>query len=251
MRRARRHRAAACAIGAAAVLAPAAIAASAEARVTSVVIERVLKVTGSDGKDRVRITCVAGNAKVNGSNPAGGAVNCSSIVEVDATTGAGRDVIDFSGITSEFGEAKFPGFGVGTGTAALGGDGNDRYIPSRVAFNLFFGEAGNDRARGGPARDLLNGGPGDDDLRGGDGRDTLIGQTGDDRLAGGTESDLLNGGLGDDALFGEPGADILGGGPGRDKLRGGPGRDRLVGGAGKDNLRGGPGKDREIEKDPK
>lgn len=247
MRRARRHSLAALAIGATALFAA---APAAEAEVSSVVLGKVLSVTGSDGKDRLRVTCEKGSAQVNGSNPVGGAVSCSAIHEVDATMGGGPDLIDFSGITSDFGEAKFPGFGVGTGTAALGGAGNDRYVPSQVAFNLFLGEAGDDRARGGPARDLLNGGAGEDDLGGVGGRDTLIGQTGDDRLAGGLESDLLNGGIGDDSLFGEPGADVLGGGPGKDKLRGGPGRDRLVGGADKDDLQGGAGKDTEIEKDP-
>ena len=138
MRRARRHRAAACAIGASAFFA---LAPAAEAEVSSVVLGKVLNITGSDGKDRARVTCDKGSAKVNGSNPVGGAVNCSAIVEVDATMGGGPDLIDFSGITSDFGEARFPGFGVGTGTAALGQDGNDRYVPSRVAFNVFFGGA--------------------------------------------------------------------------------------------------------------
>jgi len=229
-----------------------ALAAQVDAKVTSAVVDRVLQLQGSEGKDRVRVACDAsGNAKVNGANPDGGAVACSAIFEVDATMGGGSDVIDFSGISSAFGEARFPGFGVGTGTAAIGGAGNDRYIPSPVAFNLFFGEAGDDRARGGPARDVLNGGAGSDDLDGADGRDSLIGGGGDDRLLGGPGGDLLAGGEGDDALFGEAGGDVLGGGPGRDKLRGGPGRDRLVGGAGKDDLRGGSGKDTEIENDPK
>ena len=249
MRRARSQRAAACAIGVA--VATMALAAPADAKVMSEVVDSVLQVQGSEGKDRARVTCDAsGNAKVNGANPDGGAVACSAIFEVDATMAGGSDVIDFSGISSAFGEARFPGFGVGTGTAAIGGAGNDRYIPSPVAFNLFFGEAGDDRARGGPARDILNGGPGSDDLDGADGRDSLIGEAGDDRLTGGTAGDLLAGGNGNDSLFGEPGADVLGGGPGRDKLRGGPGRDRLVGGSDKDDLRGGSGKDTEIEKDP-
>jgi len=253
MRKAHRHRAVACAIGAvAAAAASVAPVAPADAKVTSAVTGRVLQVQGSDGKDRARVTCDStGNAKVNGANPDGGGIACSTIFEVDATTGGGSDVIDFSGISSAFGEARFPGFGVGTGTAAIGGPGNDRYIPSPVAFNLFFGEAGDDRARGGPARDVLNGGPGSDDLDGADGRDSLVGEAGDDRLVGGTAGDLLAGGNGDDALFGEAGADVLGGGPGRDKLRGGPGRDRLVGGADKDDLQGGAGKDTEIETDPK
>lgn len=250
MRRARQIRACAAATCAAAAAALA-LAAPADAEIKSDVVDRILQAQGTDKSERVRVTCdEQGEAKVNDANPKGGAVKCSSIVEVDAAMGGGKDVIDFSGISAAFSEARFPGFGIGTGTAAMGGPGNDRYIPSPVAFNIFFGEAGDDRAKGGPARDVLNGGSGDDTFDGGDGRDSLLGGGGDDRLIGGTAGDLLSGGVGDDGLFGGPGADILGGGPGRDKLRGGPGRDRLVGGAGKDELRGGPGKDTEIEKDP-
>ena len=40
--------------------------------------------------------------------------------------GGGADVVDFSGVGRAFGKAKFPGFGNGTGVAALLGDGNDR-----------------------------------------------------------------------------------------------------------------------------
>ncbi|CAN5517376.1 hypothetical protein BH20ACT15_BH20ACT15_12420 [soil metagenome] len=227
-------------------------AAPADAKLTTAVVKRVLQVQGGKGKERARVTCDPnGRVKVNGRNPKGGPVACSNIYEVDASMGAGDDVIDFSGVSPAFGEARFPGFGVGTGTAAIGGGGNDRYIPSRTAFNIFFGGGGKDRAKGGRARDLLSGGPGDDALNGAEGRDTLLGQAGNDRLVGGSAGDLLSGGSGDDRLFGGPGGDVLGGGPGRDKLRGGPGKDRLVGGAGKDDLRGGAGKDIEIEKNPK
>lgn len=251
MRRVRRILAAsACALAASALVGIAGPPADAEAAIKTAVVDRVLQVQGSERSERVRVECVAGDAKVNGSNPKGGAVACSRIVEIDASMGAGNDRVDFSGITSEFGEARFPGFGTGTGTAALGGRGNDRLIGSRVAFNVFYGEPGNDRAAGGDARDVLNGGTGDDNLNGADGRDSVIGDAGDDRLLGGNDGDLLSGGTGNDFLLGGPGGDVLGGGAGRDKLRGGPGRDRLVGGPGKDDLSGGPGKDEEIEKTP-
>jgi Ca2+-binding RTX toxin-like protein len=235
--------------GACALLALGAAAPAASAKLTTSFKGRVLTVTGSKGGDRVVVTCSGdGFAKVNGKNPKGGPVPCRKVVEVDADTGAGRDVIDFSGVSGEFGKARFPGFGTATGTAALGGAGNDRYIPSRFAFNVFYGGAGADRATGGPARDVISGGAGNDRVNGARGRDTISGEAGNDRLAGGTGADLLNGGAGDDRLGGGAGADILGGGPGRDILRGGPGRDRLIGGPGRDILRGGPGADTEIEK---
>ena len=47
-----------------------------------------------------------------------------------------------------------------------------------------YGEAGNDRLRGGEGADVLVGGPGDDLLVGDNGRDLLIGGTGADRLVG-------------------------------------------------------------------
>lgn len=245
MRRGFRRSALAAALVAAALTAG--VAAPAEAKLKTAVVKRVLQVQGSKASERVRVVCRNGNVKVNGANPKGGAVPCGRVVEVDAAMGGGKDVIDFSGIRGEFGEARFPGFGVATGTAAIGGGGNDRFIPSRAAFNLFYGEGGKDRASGGPARDILSGGPGDDKLNGAGGRDSVLGGGGDDRLVGASAADLLSGGKGDDSLFGGPGADVLGGGPGRDLLKGGPGRDRLLGGPGRDKLRGGPGPDTEVQ----
>ncbi len=235
-----------------ALTATALLAVPAEAKVKTAVVGKVLQIQGSDRSERATVICnEAGEIKVNGANPKGGVQGCAGIVEVDAAMGGGDDTIDFSGISGAFGDARFPGFGVATGTAAIGGRGNDRYIPSPAAFNLFYGELGNDRATGGPARDVLSGGSGDDTLNGAGGRDSVLGEGGDDRLLGGNAGDLLSGGAGDDLALGGPGSDVLGGGPGRDRLRGGPGQDRLIGGPGRDNLSGGAGKDAEIEKDPK
>ena len=54
-----------------------------------------------------------------------------------------------------------------------------------------YGEAGNDRLRGGVLADLIDGGTGNDDLEGGDG---------DDELIGGAGRDLFDGGLGADVI---------------------------------------------------
>lgn len=245
MRRFLRSSTTACALGALALAGG--LAVPAEAKVKSVFVKRVLQIQGSKASERVKVVCRNGNAKVNGANPKGGAVPCAKIVEIDAAMGAGKDVIDFSGIRGDFGKARYPGFGVATGAAALGGDGSDRFIASRAAFNIFYGEGGNDRATGGPARDVLSGGPGDDKLNAAGGRDSVLGGGGNDRLLGGRAADLLSGGAGNDKLFGGSGSDILGGGPGRDLLRGGKGRDRLLGGAGRDILGGGPGRDSERQ----
>ena len=204
-----------------AVLAPAA-----SAKVAVSFSAGVLVITGGKNKDRASVRCDSeGNPRVNGNQVK---TACSQVVEIDASMGAGADKVDFSAVGSEFGKAKFPGFGNGTGVAALLGDGDDRYIPSRTAFNLAFGEGGRDRAAGGGVRDILSGGREDDVLNGGGGRDSILGNA---------DGDLL---------IGAAGADILGGGTGNDRLRGGAGPDQLFGGAGKDKLSGGAGKD--IEK---
>lgn len=208
----------------------------------------LLTIEGSKGKDRVAVTCAAdGNARVNGKRVGGGAVPCNRIVEVNANTGAGRDVVDFSGVGTEFGRARFSGFGLGTGVAAELGSGPDRFIASATAFNLAFGGPGNDRANGGREKDILRGDAGNDVLNGAGGRDILNGAAGDDRLSGGAGADILSGNAGNDLLLGGPGADVLGGGTGMDRLRGGPGRDQLFGGPGRDRLAGGPGKDMEKQ----
>ncbi len=188
----------------------------AEARVGVSFAGQVLTITSGKGADHANVVCsAAGTVEVNRLQPSGGPVPCSK------------------------------------GAGAQGGPGDDTYIGSAGAFNLFFGQSGNDTAKGGDVRDQLDGGPGNDDLRGLADRDSLLGRAGDDRLIGGAGADLLNGGLGDDRLAGSGGADVLGGGAGMDLLLGGPGPDRLLGGPGRDRLRGGAGPDTEIEKRPK
>jgi Ca2+-binding RTX toxin-like protein len=226
--------------------------APAEAKVGISYSNQVLTVTSGKRADSVTVVCNAtGQVEVNRRQPQGGPVPCSKIVEVDAVMGAGSDRVNFSGVDSRFGTAEFRGFGVGTGTGAQGGSGDDTYIGSATAFNLFFGQTGNDTARGGDVRDQLDGGAGNDDLRGLADRDSLLGRDGADHLVGGAGADLLNGGSGDDKLAGSGGADILGGDAGMDLLLGGPGPDRLIGGPGRDRLRGGAGQDVEIERRPK
>lgn len=227
-------------------------AAPASAKIETGVNDKILNIVGDGGDNSVVVVCAPdGLVKINGKDPDGGPTACSKIVEVDAQTGLGNDVVDFSGITDAFGEAHFPGFGTRTGAAAVMGPGNDTYIPSPVAFNLFFGEEGKDEASGGPVRDLLDGGPGNDRLRGEGGPDTISGGGDNDRLFGGPGTDTISGDDGNDLLSGQEGADALGGGAGRDRLRGGPGRDRLLGGPGRDRLNGGPDKDREVQDPPK
>jgi hypothetical protein len=224
----------------------------AEARVSVTYSGQVLTITSGKGSDHANVVCsAAGTVEVNRGQPAGGPVPCSKIVEVDAVMGDGNDRVNFSGIDGRFGTAEFPGFGTGTGAGTQGSGGDDTYIGSATAFNLFLGGLGNDTATGGNLRDQLDGGAGNDDLRGLADRDSLLGRAGGDRLVGGAGADLLNGGPDDDRLAGSGGADVIGGDAGMDLLLGGPGPDRLLGGPGVDRLRGGAGQDTEIEKRPR
>lgn len=234
---------------AAAALAALAAPAPAQAKLASGYDAGVLTIQGGDAKERVELRCGAdGDVRVNGKRPTTGAVACLQVAEVDASMGGGADVVDFSGLrASEFGRARFGGFGVGTGVAAVLGDGDDRFIACGGCFNLVEGEAGDDRGGGGRERDILVGGRGGDSLGGGGGRDTVFGNAGADRIRGGAGADVLSGNAGPDRLDGGAGDDVLGGGTGRDRLRGGPGRDKLFGGAGVDDLRGGPGRDKELQ----
>jgi Ca2+-binding RTX toxin-like protein len=228
------------------LLAPVALLAcpSAEAKVTARVVGQILTVQGGKRADRVKVVCGAdANVKVNGRDPGTGPVLCSQVVEVDAVMRAGDDRVDFSGVSDAFGQRDLPGFGQGTGAAALLGPGNDTYIGSPTAFNLAFAGPGNDRMIGGALRDQLGGGPGNDTLRGLGANDLLLGGPGKDRVFGGPGDDLISGNAGDDAMFGGAGADLIGGGGGDDRLSGGPGPDRLFGGPGRDILLGGPGDD--------
>jgi Ca2+-binding RTX toxin-like protein len=60
---------------------------------------------------------------------------------------------------------------------------------------------------------------------------TVYGDAGNDRIKGGAGADLLVGGDGNDWLNGHTGNDVLIGGAGADRLLGGPGDDLLIAGA--------------------
>lgn len=234
-------------------LACAALSATAEAKVSSSVSSNgILTIQSGRHADRAAVSCSAeGIVKVNGRDPRGGAVGCGKVTEVDAVMGRGNDRVNFSGVQGGFGTKDFPGFGQGTGAAALMGPGDDTYIGSPSAFNLFFGGAGDDSATGGPARDSMMGGAGNDGLNARGGNDVLLGNADADTLIGGPDDDLISGNAGNDLLNGGAGTDLIGGGLGIDRLLGGPGPDRLIGGAGKDRLNGGGGNNEIFQDGPK
>jgi Ca2+-binding RTX toxin-like protein len=109
-----------------------------------------------------------------------------------------------------------------------------------------------DRITGGSAYDLIWGNLGDDWLNGAGGGDFIDGGAGDDILRGAAGDDILFGGgdspfnedpLGNDTLYGGSGNDWLVGYAGDDTIDGGSGDDLLVGGDGTDKLTGGGGRD--------
>ena len=80
---------------------------------------------------------------------------------------------------------------------AYGQDGNDEIVVS-ASTSLpawLYGDAGNDRLKGGHGNDILLGGDGGDLLVGKSGRDLLVGGIGADRIVGNSDDDILIGGF--------------------------------------------------------
>jgi hypothetical protein len=74
------------------------------------------------------------------------------------------------------------------------GDDNIQVAGSIKLQAWLYGNAGNDRLKGGAGGSILLGGDGDDLLNGGSARSILIGGNGEDRLVGGSGDDILIGG---------------------------------------------------------
>jgi Ca2+-binding RTX toxin-like protein len=158
----------------------AAIAAPANAAVTSTFSSGVLSINGDSLDNTITVSRnAAGQILVNG-----GAVNVIGGTPTVANT------------------SKIQVFGLG---------GNDVITLNEAsgalpAANLF----------GGAGNDTLTGGSGGDQLFGQSGNDTLLGKGGFDLLFGGTENDTLTGGDADDQSFGQSGNDRMIWNPGDD-----------------------------------
>jgi Ca2+-binding RTX toxin-like protein len=138
----------------------------ASAAVTANVANNALTVT-SDAGDPIAITNVAGNVKINGADPAGGAVTSASLTSITATGGPLANVIDLSGVTA----AGFPAV---TAVTVAGGAGTDTITGSELNDRLVGGD-NNDDVSGNAGNDTIvwNGGD-DDDVNDGDaGTDTI------------------------------------------------------------------------------
>jgi Ca2+-binding RTX toxin-like protein len=143
-----------------------------------------------------------------------------------------------------------------------GGDGNDVIrLGASAAASTLIGDAGNDTLQGGPANDTLDGGDGADTMSGGAGPDLVTYRArttpvtatidniandgaageGDNIVAdiedifGGSANDVLTGSAADNRLFGAQGNDTLNGLTGNDLLAPGAGDNSLSGGDGDDS----------------
>jgi Ca2+-binding RTX toxin-like protein len=148
---------------------------------------------GDSAPDAVGITCVAGNAKVNGADPGTGPVPCADIRYVTINTGAGSDSIDTTGVSTAAGFIPLCNGCNPAGIFVRSGDGADRFTDG-PSTSEFVGGDGNDVASGGGDSEEMFGGHGKDVLRGGADRDFLFGGRGRDNLVGGPGSDKANGG---------------------------------------------------------
>jgi len=170
--------------------------------------------------------------------------------------GAGNDLVQYAGVTSE-------GFGitrVDANTVIVTDANGDKDSLLRVETVSFLNITidltaplplvarltdGADIFNGSENDDFISGLAGNDELSGLEGEDTIFGGEGNDRLNGGDGADLLYGGLGNDTVFGGNGDDDIdgGNGAGRDRLYGGNGDDTFRDYGGADVMAGGSGDD--------
>ena len=196
-----------------------------------------LEIYGDPASETIAVTCVGGNVKVNGADPANSngsfQIACSAFRNLNALGYGGDDVFDFTGVTAAAGFTN-PGIRSDSALFATGHGGRDLAFTGQFSL-AFSGGPGRDVARGGPTSDFLDGGNGDDRLAGFGADDTFSAGAGDDRIFGGAGHEVR--------IFGASGRDIIHGGPGPDGVVGGDGNDRLYGDAGNDAAFGSQGND--------
>lgn len=248
------------------------LAPTAQAAVSSEIVDDALRIHGDAAADVIDVACVAGDVKVNGVDPDTGAAPCDAIGFIFVRAGAGDDQVSLAQVDPR---TAFPNFITGW---LFGGPGDDRLVGSG-ATDVLYGHEGFDSLSGGPRGDSLFPGPDGAEVDGGTGSafDLAIVSGGgfwrllEDRVThvrpgryvipiAEVEGVQVRGGAGHDtvatggfrdvggfhgrvALFGLGGADFLAGGDRADVLRGGAGTDRLRGNRGNDLVSGGLNED--------
>jgi Ca2+-binding RTX toxin-like protein len=245
-----------------ALLALAALPASAPAAITADPVVKDLFVKGDADANQIQVDCRSGVVLVNGAATEG--ASCAELEKLAIVGFGGDDTISLTGFrkVGKPGLALFEADGEdeGISISAAGGDGNDSVagdapgqgliggagndtLRSLAPFSFLIGAAGSDRVLSDSVFNFSLGGRGADVIRAGPGLSFSSGGKGDDLMRGGSGVDIADGGDGRDTLVGRGGPDFLGGLAGADKLFGGTGGDVLAGFGGRDRLRGGPGDD--------
>ncbi|MDB5324320.1 MAG: Delta-60 repeat-containing protein [Phycisphaerales bacterium] len=159
--------------------------------ITATIVNRVLKIVGTDAGETIRLTRAGTRVLVNNAGESF-AIDTFSKIAIDAR--AGNDLIDASA-------SPVP-------VVLNGGDGNDLLLGGAYDDSLS-GNAENDTLFGGRGNDILHGNDGNDYLNGGPGADQLFGDAGNDQLfAFDNAIDTVDGGPGFDRAHGD-GNDLL------------------------------------------
>jgi hypothetical protein len=167
----------------------------------------VLTVTGGEGSIVPR--CANdGQITVSGVYVDNGPAYCRDLRRIEASSGIGGGLFDFSQLPNDLGGGQGP---IEIHAISNVSDPteftNDKFIGAPGHVNVFNGGLGFDSITGGNLGDKLSGGPDSDKVDGGGGNDTVLGGPGSDKLLGGLGRDTLKGGGGNDKLVGGPGKD--------------------------------------------
>jgi Ca2+-binding RTX toxin-like protein len=176
---------------------------SAEPLVTVVPHQDSTAITGTGGKDVLKLTQNSSHLIITNN----GVVTARRWDETGALQiqlGASADKLLTDGTVTVRLEAS----GGGGNDTLIGGEGNDELS----------GAGGKDRVYGQGGGDYLIGGGANDYLEGGDDNDSLSGGAGNDKLVGGAGPDHLIGGLGDDQFYvNDQTGDTISGNAGNDR----------------------------------
>jgi Ca2+-binding RTX toxin-like protein len=190
-------------------------------------VGNTLLITGSEGRDVIRVEKVGSNFVVTATRAV---VTCAptwtrpiysnlvrtisdnDVARVEARLAGGNDAFTANLYTRQPVRVR-----------VYGGDGNDQSNLGSSGPIQVYGQGGNDTLLGGGWSNsgwasVIDGGTGNDYLSGGVGRDSIAGGDGNDAVFGGDFADELHGNAGDDMIEGGFGNDTAYGGAGNDYI---------------------------------
>jgi hypothetical protein len=142
------------------------------------VVDRVVQVSGTGGKDVVELTLAPSGLSVSVNGAITGPIDRDDFDTLWIDTGGGNDFVNAS-------RTHIP-------ATILGGNGRDLLLGSD-ADDLLVGGAGDDTLEGGEGDDTVNGGRDDDLIDGGVGANQLFGAGGIDVAESASENDITDG----------------------------------------------------------